>query len=264
MSREASRLARRKRAKAWLNELQRNEESSVAIHYSCESFYDRPDGSSPRITSIAIRNLATEQTRSFSIHLVAERNGVALSEIANHYDKLEKQMLDEYFEYVRLHQQYRWIHWVMRDVKYGFPAIEHRYQVLGGQPTAIEDSRKFNLASILVDLYGSSYVEHPRLLNVMRLNAISEMDFLDGTAEANAFTDGEFVKLHQSTLRKVDNLVAIYERTVRGELKTKAKLRDIYGGVFPWLVGHVQEHWLFVLLAVIGSIASLIGLALAV
>lgn len=132
----------------------------MAIHYSCESFYDRPDGSSPRITSIAIRNLATEQTRSFSIHLVGERNGVALSEISNPYDKLEKQMLDEFFEHVRLHQQDRWIHWVMRDAKYGFPAIEHRYQVLGGQPTLIDDSRKFNLASIVIDLYSRTYVDN--------------------------------------------------------------------------------------------------------
>lgn len=27
------------------------------IHYSCESFYDRPEGRSPRITSIATRKL---------------------------------------------------------------------------------------------------------------------------------------------------------------------------------------------------------------
>lgn len=96
----------------------------------------------------------------------------------------------------------------------------------------------------------------------MRLNGISEMDFLDGSAEAKASTDGEFVKLHQSTLRKVDNFVSICERTVRGELRTNAKLRDIYGGVLPWLVGQVQEHWLFLLLALIGSVASIIGLGL--
>ncbi len=33
-----------------------------AIHYSCESFYDRPEGQSPRITSIAIRLLDSGQT----------------------------------------------------------------------------------------------------------------------------------------------------------------------------------------------------------
>jgi len=37
------------------------------IHYSCESFYDRPNGASPRITSIAVRKLDSGQTLSFSI-----------------------------------------------------------------------------------------------------------------------------------------------------------------------------------------------------
>ena len=45
------------------------------IHYSCESFYDRPEGQSPRITSIAVRRLDTGQTLSFSIYQVAERKG---------------------------------------------------------------------------------------------------------------------------------------------------------------------------------------------
>jgi hypothetical protein len=51
------------------------------IHYSCESFYDRPNGASPRITSIAVRKLDSGQTLSFSIHQVAERGGVAFGEI---------------------------------------------------------------------------------------------------------------------------------------------------------------------------------------
>ena len=51
------------------------------IHYSCESFYDRPNGQSPRITSIAVRKLNSAQTRSFSIHQVAERRKVPSDEI---------------------------------------------------------------------------------------------------------------------------------------------------------------------------------------
>jgi hypothetical protein len=67
------------------------------IHYSCESFYDRPEGRSPRITSIAVRKFDTGQTLSFSIHQIAERRQIAFDEIANHYDELERQMLDEFF-----------------------------------------------------------------------------------------------------------------------------------------------------------------------
>ena len=52
------------------------------IHYSCESFYERTDGRSPRITSIAIRKLDAGQTVSFSIHQVAEVDGIDLSGMA--------------------------------------------------------------------------------------------------------------------------------------------------------------------------------------
>lgn len=262
MAKEASRLARRKRARDRLAELQQHEPNAQVIHYSCESFYDRPDGASPRITSLAVRNLGTEQTQSFSIHQIAERNGIALSEITNHYDKLEKQMLDEFFEFVRHHLGDRWVHWNMRDSNFGFPAIAHRYKVLGGNPVEIDDSRKYNLASILIDLYGPAYVGHPRLLKLMRLNKISELHFLEGENEAKAFQGAEFVKLHQSTLRKVDNMANIYERTVNGTLETNARLREIYGGIFPWLSLLLREHWVVALIALVGSVASIIALAM--
>lgn len=59
------------------------------IHYSCESFYGRPEGRSPRVTSIAVRNLGSGQTTSFSIHKAAERQGVAVASIDTSYDELE-------------------------------------------------------------------------------------------------------------------------------------------------------------------------------
>ena len=65
------------------------------IHYSCESFYDRPNGASPRITSIAVRQLDSGQTLSFSIHQVAEERGTAFNQIEVHDDDLERQMLDD-------------------------------------------------------------------------------------------------------------------------------------------------------------------------
>jgi hypothetical protein len=98
----------------------------LLIHYSCESFYDRAAGRSPRITSLAVRNFSRRQTTSFSIHQVAERHGVAPVDIPSKYDTLERQMLGEFYEYVTSHEGYRWVHWNMRDVNYGFAANEHR------------------------------------------------------------------------------------------------------------------------------------------
>jgi hypothetical protein len=125
-----------KRAKRRLDELFDQAEHSVIVHYSCESFYDREDNPrSPRITSIAVRNLDSGQTRSFSIHLVAERRGV-LDSIDQHYDALEREMLENFCEEVRVRQHCKWIHWNMRDANYGFEALENRLRALGGTPVA--------------------------------------------------------------------------------------------------------------------------------
>jgi hypothetical protein len=83
------------------------------IHYSCESFYERPEGRSPRITSIAVRRLDSGQTVSFSIHQVAERQRVAFAEIGNDYDVLEGCMLDDFFEHIRNYRGMKYLHWNM-------------------------------------------------------------------------------------------------------------------------------------------------------
>jgi hypothetical protein len=51
-------------------------------------------------------------------------------EIESHYDSLEKKMLDEFFNFAKEHKDYTWINWNMRDINYGFEAIENRYLVL--------------------------------------------------------------------------------------------------------------------------------------
>ena len=86
------------------------------IHYSCESFYDRPEGRSSRITSIAVRKLDTAQTLSFSIHQIAEERGILFAEIEAHYDRLEREMLDRFYAHVGHHQGMKYVHWNMRDI----------------------------------------------------------------------------------------------------------------------------------------------------
>jgi hypothetical protein len=103
------------------------------IHYSCESFYDRPEGRSPRVTSIAVRRLDSGQTLSFSIHKVAEEQKIGFNEIEAQYDKLERKMLDEFYSHVGSHRGMKYLHWNMRDINYGFAAIDHRYKVFGGK-----------------------------------------------------------------------------------------------------------------------------------
>ena len=158
-----------------------------AIHYSCESFYDRPEGRSPRITSIAVRKLDTGQTLSFSIHQIAEERHTPFAEIDEHYDQLEREMLDRFYAHLGGHQGMKYVHWNMRDINYGFAAIEHRYRVLGGDPVVIDDDKRFDLARLLIDVYGVGYADHPRLEQLLKINHIRPLDFLTGRQEAEAF-----------------------------------------------------------------------------
>ena len=259
MSHARHQLQRRRNAIARLDSIMSHQRHLLIIHYSCESFYDRTDGRSPRITSIAIRNVGAGNTDSFSIHQVAERDGLELKEIPSSYDALEIRMLDEFGEYVRSHAAFQWLHWNMRDANYGFAAIEHRHRVLKGTPTLVPEDSRTELANLLIEIYGAGYVGHPRLTRLLELNRIAAPGFLSGAEEATAFEQGDYVRLHQSTLRKVDAIQNLLIRTWDGTLRTSARRRDIYGMTLGGIVESMTDHWLFKLFGAIAILASIIG-----
>ena len=259
MGSEIRRIQRRRKALRQLRDLAERDNNVLLIHYSCESFYDRPEGRTPRVTSIAVRNFASGQTDSFSIHKVAEQQGVPFADIEKQYDELEKEMLGEFFDLVKRREGHTWVHWNMRDINYGFSAIEHRFRVLGGEPVEIDEARKVDLSRALVALYGTGYIGHPRLANLIERNRITNRDFLTGQEEANAFDAKDYVKLHQSTLRKADILANILGRTVDGTLKTNARWWEVHG-VNPKVIGElIQEHWIVSVLGFLAILATLYG-----
>lgn len=262
MSLELSRIKKRKETRRELNKLYENSEHVLLIHYSCESFYDIKDGRTPRITSIAVRNLKSAQTESFSIHKIAERNVVEIADIPSRYDELEKEMLSDFFEFIRYRQTFHFIHWNMRDGNYGFSAIEHRFQVLGKEPHKVPDDKKFDLARALVSLFGRRYVGHGndgRFHALIELNKITDKDALTGKQEADAFESAEYIKLHQSTLRKVDCMSNIVERTVDGSLVTNATWQDKYGMHPKIIIEYVKDHWVWTAIVIVAILSSLIG-----
>jgi len=90
----------------------------------------------------------------------------------------------------------------------------------------------------------------------MEKNHITARDLLDGPGEAEAFETKEFVKLHQSTLRKVDVLANILGRLIDGSLKTNATWRDRHG-VHPKIVlEYIAKHWVFALITSIIGVSS--------
>lgn len=142
MGEQITKFRRRRAARKSFEDLDKRRDMYIVLHYSCESFYDIKDGRTPRVTSIAARNFTTGQTASFSIHKSAEQMVVAPTDISQRYDELERHMLDEYFDFLNSRHGHSFIHWNMRDINYGFQAIDHRYKVLGGTPFTVDDSRK--------------------------------------------------------------------------------------------------------------------------
>lgn len=251
---------RQKAALSALDGLFADADNVWVIHYSCESFYDRPEGRSPRITSIALRKLDSAQTKSFSIHQTAERGRIPFEQIDEHYDDLEKEMLTAFFGHLGNHQGMKYMHWNMRDINYGFQAIEHRFIVLGGGPHILEDNYKTDLSRLLIDIYGVGYIGHPRLETLLEKNHIAPRDFLKGADEARAFEEQNYVALHQSTLRKVDVISNIAGRAHDCNLKTNTTWWEMHGGRGRTALIWMAENRTF---QVAAGLASLAGLALA-
>lgn len=254
MGQKINLVRRRRKSKKELSQLFEKAKNVVIVHYSCESFYDRKDGSSPRITSIAVRNLESGQTKSFSIHQMAEKGRKKFTDITANYDELEKRMLKGFFDYAKTHLRSDWLHWNMRDNNYGFAALEHRAQVLGVIPVVIPEENRYDLSRMLISIYGVGYIGNPRLEKLIEKNNISHRDFLVGAEEAKAFENSEYLKLHQSTLRKVDIFANIAGRAENGTLKTNATWWEIHGGTIAASGEWLREHWLVSVVSALGTI----------
>jgi hypothetical protein len=247
----------RDRAKEKFGLIKKNWNKCLIIHYSCESFSDKVEGYSPRISSIAIKNLGTGQVYSFAIHKSAEIKKYPKAGIEDHYDELEHLMLDEYFDFIKGHRDYYFIHWNMRDINYGFEAIKQRYKVLGGTPVEMEPNNLFDLSGILINFYGSHYIGHPRMQKLIETNSISTRDMLTGAQEAEAFENKEYIALHHSTVRKVDIFANILNRFFNKSLKTNVHR-------YAQTISDVYEHWLFKLITIMLALWGLISGGIAI
>ena len=90
--------------------------------------------------------------------------------------------------------------------------------IIIGKPYILQDENKFDISRVLIDLYGVGYISHPRLPKLMDKNNIRPKDFLECGDEAITFQNKEYIKLHQSTLRKVDILSNIVDRCANNTL----------------------------------------------
>jgi hypothetical protein len=255
------RLRERRKGISLLHEITKDQSRSLVIHYSSESFVTN-HGNTPRITSICVKSLNTAQTKSFSIHLQAQFEGLDFNNLSNEeYDRLESDMLAEFSDFVKSHASYRWVHWNMRDSNYGFEAIDNRIRILDGQTFDIDDDRKYDFPRILRLLYTYAYEKNNpdgRLLNLAKRNNISTIHALTGAEESTAFNNKEYLRLHMSTLKKVDIIESIVHRTEAEQLKVNVGLAKIYGTTIPGLFAIVKEtSWLLLIFTAIGYLLKL-------
>ncbi|WP_276498492.1 hypothetical protein [Pontibacter litorisediminis] len=215
-----------------LNKILENRSRVLIVHYSCESFLN-PRGRTPRITSISILKLGSEQAKSFSIHLSAQLlklDFLSLSEVE--YDQAEKHMLDTYFSYLRSHRNYKWVHWKMLNSKYGFEAVCLRYEILGGTPISIPDKNKYDLSDVLRQIYSSKFennLPNGKLLNLAKRNRYALGESLTGKQEAEAFDEQKFQELYFSTLSKVRIIANFLNAAANRKLKVAAHPIRVHG-----------------------------------
>lgn len=218
----SSKLEERRRGQSKIKDLKKTNNKTLVIHYSCESFFNT-HGRTPRVTSIAIKNRGNGTSIIFSIHLSAQLLKKNLTNITDaDLDLIEKSMLKDFFDFVKHHSTYKWVHWNMRNASYGFEAIANRYRILGGTPKPIDDEFKFDLPEILGNIYTYKFEKHKepnkgQLLNLSIRNGVTTRDALTGENEATAFDQKDFLKLHMSTMRKVemvDRLLSLEEQNM--------------------------------------------------
>ncbi|MBV9655047.1 MAG: hypothetical protein JOZ42_10845 [Acetobacteraceae bacterium] len=202
----------------------RRPENFYIIHYSCQSLYDDNEGLSPRITSIAIVHLATEQTISFSTHSVAEELCIPREAVLDRFDEVERKLLQDFYGFTRDRRDKYWVHWNMRNLSFGFEHLEHRYRVLGGNNApVIPIESRLNLNDLLSDRYGRGYASHPKMKALMELNGGVHRHFLTGEEEVHAFRNHEFLRMHNSTLAKVGFFLHVVRSLLKGRLKTASR-----------------------------------------
>jgi hypothetical protein len=182
-------------------------------------------------------------------------------------------MLSAFYRYLAANTDKTYLHWNMRDISFGFAALEHRFRVLHAlqivnmdenaaprEPVVIDDNRKVDLSRLLIAIYGITYIPHRRLDNLMEKNNIEKKDFMTGADEAEAFEKGDYVALHQSTLRKVDILAAIAERAHGKTLKTNATFWERNGGYLPALFVWVLDNPVIVGFSFVWTLLSGLGI----
>lgn len=254
----SQRLKERREGLEVINQLNNSHSKVLIIHYSCESFFNT-QGRTPRVTAICIKNRVTNETKSFSIHLKAEKLKLKCFEMTNEdYEKCEVEFLKDFFQYLSGKRGYILLHWRMKNAKYGFEALINRFNILTQKPKRLDwliNETKYDLSKLFEQIYSKHYEfdnkrghEKGRILNLANRNKILGGSSLTGKEESNAFDSKEYLKMHDSTLQKIDILDEFLNLAYKKELKVASNVTQIYGFSINGIIEIVKNNKLLTIL----------------
>lgn len=190
-----------------------------AIHYSQELQANSP-AQTPPVSAIVVQQVLSGQQQTFAAFQVAERRGISPTDFLTHLPELEKPLLKNFFAFVAQTPDALWLHWGMRNSRFGFEVLAQRARLHSIVPVDIPWQRRFDLSSYLKRRFGDDYVPHPRFWNALKRNGLRHPDLLNEPAAAAAWARGEYARLIVSLSCKVDGIVNLFERARKKTFQT--------------------------------------------
>lgn len=260
----------RKYGKNRLKEVLSDPSKVLIIHYSHAQYPDEDNDNSisPLITAIVIRSLDDQINAHFSIHYEADKAGIIKEEISNNLRELELQVLKSFNRFVIRHTDYFWVHWDMKNIHFGFPAIKHRFEKLfqgtKEQLHEIPTHKNLNLYSILEFMYGAEFAEFPdSLASIIKINSKSKLlpvDYISVEREGEEFEKQNYNSILVSLDCKVSRIRGFLQK-FNSNTKVLVYKRNTISILFD-LVNHpvfLIIGWIATVLGMIFGLIALFG-----
>jgi hypothetical protein len=240
----------RERAWAWqqLSSVFDAPDRAFAIHYALQRLNRDGSDPSPPVAAVAVRHIGSGRVHLFSIKREADAAGLDLSAAlpADRMNALEYSLLFKLNDFLAAHPGHLFVHWYMRDDRFGFQALEQRFRraqadllvhLHGGRsvasaagfgfggvapyPVRIPDATRVDLALVLRQLYGVGPVGLSKLAS---RNGLSHAELVEGVDEPEMFERGNHARLEWSSSTKARLIAEIAALAANGRLRADGAL----------------------------------------
>ena len=220
---------------------------AFSIHYALQRLRRDAGDLTPPVAAVAVRNLGSGEQHAFSIKAEADRAGLDLSAPTTPAQllQLEYSLLFRLNDFLERHGNALFVHWYMRDERFGFQALDARYrtamaQIVDGlhggrnaasaapigfgsnrppSAIAVDAERRVDLAAVLRQVYGIGPVG---LRDLAQANGLSLAELIDGKDEPMAFAEGKHARLAWSSATKARLIAELAGMAHLGTIKPAA------------------------------------------